>query len=616
MNAVVASTSVPFFAVLDDARAARAWWFSDWQGTHRLRASEPAQLDEVLRQGWAKAQHALVLADYEFGAQMLGVKAAAPGWLAIHWFATRRCLEGDQAVAGCLNDLEEAFAAPDCPCGFTRWQAELTEADYVHKVQALQEAIARGESYQINFTFRQSAQAYGSPLTLYRRLRARQSVPYGAVAHLPQEDGARWLLSLSPELFLRLETDGTVSTEPMKGTAPIVGDGRDDERARALHEDAKNRAENIMIVDLLRNDLGKIARVGGVSVPALFEVNAFGKVWQMTSRIQAQLQEGIGAADIVRATFPCGSITGAPKRAAMQLIGATETSPRGLYTGTLGFLEPPSAGGSVSGCLNVLIRTLELYPTPEHPHRFDARLGVGSGIVADSDPAAEFEECAWKSAFTRGLAHDFALIETLRVDNGRCELLQAHRERMAASAQELGFDWDEAEFARVAAAALAEAAAGVWRLRLILDDNGLRAECTPLAPLPAGQKVALHPQRLPMRDFLRRHKVSARAFYDNVWQTAAAQGAFDGVVLNEAGQVLEGGRSSIFIRLDGQWHTPPLTLDILPGVMRAQILRHPERYLGAGGVNESVFTTQELDAAEKIILVNALRGVVAVDRLR
>lgn len=247
------------------------------------------------------------------------------------------------------------------------------------------------------------------------------------------------MLCFSPELFLKIGADGTISTEPMKGTAPILGDGQDERRAAELQNDPKNRAENVMIVDLLRNDLGKIAQTGKVRVPEPFKVSRFGSVWQMTSTIQAQALPNTSFADILRAAFPYGSITGAPKLMSMQIIESLEAEPRGLYTGSIGYLNPCAGGLGFEGIFNVVIRTLSLKPVsdPISDDLYQGVYGVGSGIVIDSDPAAEYRECGWKARFLNELRPAFGIFETMRVENRQCRLLDLHLGRLKTSAQAL-----------------------------------------------------------------------------------------------------------------------------------------------------------------------------------
>ena len=346
---------MPYFALFDDAVSGRAKLYQNHVESRLFHHNELDSLDDALQKGWQKGLHSVLFADYEFGLPLMGMDSERGGNLALHWFAD--CADIDAASWLAQN-------SDDLPAGISTPQSSVSEADYLDRIRQIHEAIRRGDTYQINYTTRLHLQAYGNPVSLYRRL--RQPVPYAVLSHLPDAAGkSAWTLCFSPELFLKIGADGTISTEPMKGTAPILGDGQDERRAAELQADPKNRAENVMIVDLLRNDLGKIAQTGKVCVPEPFKVSRFGSVWQMTSTIQAQALPHITAADILRAAFPCGSITGAPKRMSMQIIESLEAEPRGLYTGSIGYLKPCEGGLGFEGIFNVVIRTLSLKPVSD-----------------------------------------------------------------------------------------------------------------------------------------------------------------------------------------------------------------------------------------------------------
>ena len=304
-------------------------------------------------------------------------------------------------VAQWLDSRVDADAAP---AGVADIRANVDQAEFTRALHRIHDYIVAGDTYQVNYTYRLRFDAFGSPLALYARLRARQPVPYGALVTLP--DGGA-LLSLSPELFVR-HAQGELTARPMKGTAPAAPPEQTAENARratALAADPKNRAENLMIVDLLRNDIGRIAVTGSVKVPALFEVTRYSSVLQMTSTVQARLRDDASLADIFQALYPCGSITGAPKRRTMEIIAELEPAPRGIYTGAIGWFDPPAAGAAHAVgdfCMSVPIRTLALQPAgPDGIRR--GEMGVGAGIVLDSDPHEEFAECQLKARFLTGL---------------------------------------------------------------------------------------------------------------------------------------------------------------------------------------------------------------------
>lgn len=589
---------MPYFALFDDAVSGRAKRYQNHVESRFFRPEELDALDGALQSGWQKGLHSVLFADYGFGLPLMGVDSERGGNLAMHWFAD--CADID--AASWLAQHSDGL-----PAGISTPQSSVSEADYLDHIRQIHEAIRRGDTYQINYTTRLHLQAYGNPVSLYRRL--RQPVPYAVLSHLPDAEGqSAWTLCFSPELFLNIASDGTISTEPMKGTAPILDDGQDERRAAELQADPKNRAENVMIVDLLRNDLGKIAQTGKVCVPEPFKVSRFGSVWQMTSTIQAQALPNTSFADILRAAFPCGSITGAPKRMSMQIIESLEAEARGLYTGSIGYLNPCSGGLGFEGTFNVVIRTLSL--TPLSDGIYQGVYGVGSGIVIDSDPAAEYRECGWKARFLNELRPDFGIFETLRVENGRCALLDRHLCRLKTSAQALNLplpDGCENQIKQY----IARLPDGAFRIKALLASDGISLSRAVLNRLTDKQRVIISPTILPAQNYLRRFKTTCRTVFDQAWQTAETQGAFDSLFFNSDGILLEGGRSNVFVKYQGQWLTPSLDLDILNGIMRQAVLDEPQKYLQTNQVIETHITQKTLQEAEEIRLSNALRGVFA-----
>ncbi|HID8600512.1 TPA: chorismate-binding protein [Neisseria meningitidis] len=627
---------MPYFALFDDAVSGRAKRYQNHVESRFFRPEELDALDGALQSGWQKGLHSVLFADYGFGLPLTGVESERGGNLALHWFADCADTDAESWLARHSDGI---------PAGISTPQSSVSETDYLDRIRQIHEAIRRGDTYQINYTTRLHLQAYGNPVSLYRRL--RQPVPYAVLSHLPDAEGqSAWTLCFSPELFLNIASDGTISTEPMKGTAPILGDGQDERRAAELQADPKNRAENVMIVDLLRNDLGKIAQTGKVSVPEPFKVSRFGSVWQMTSTIRAQALPHTSFADILRAAFPCGSITGAPKKMSMQIIETLETEARGLYTGSIGYLNPCSGGLGFEGTFNVVIRTLLLKPVSNSvsdnldsgltnqdkatkpqtveivrqggatQHPFDSNppyrgvYGVGSGIVIDSDPAAEYRECGWKARFLNELRPDFGIFETLRVENGRCALLNRHLCRLNTAARALNLplpDGCENQIKQY----IARLPDGAFRIKALLASDGISLSRAVLNRLTDKQRVIISPTILPAQNYLRRFKTTCRTVFDQAWQTAETQGAFDSLFFNSDGILLEGGRSNVFVKHRGQWLTPSLDLDILNGIMRQAVLDEPQKYLQTNQVIETHITQKTLQEAEEIRLSNALRGVFA-----
>lgn len=593
---------MPYFALLDDAVSGISKYYQNHKQSRFLSAQNLDTLDTLLHEGWQQGWSAVLCTDYEFGLPLLNLPDPQRGCLALHWFESCETVDTEVWLTEHASGQASGISTPANQTG---------HADYLHAIQRIHEAIRRGDTYQINYTTRLHFDTYGHPIDLYRRL--RQPVPYAALSCLPDaDDVTQWTLCFSPELFLKIGSDGLIRTEPMKGTAPVLNDGQDEQRAAALKNDPKNRAENIMIVDLLRNDLGKIAQTGQVRVPEPFKVSRFGSVWQMTTEIQAKAQPYVSTADIFRAAFPCGSITGAPKRMSMHIIQELETAPRGLYTGSIGFLQPCKGGLGFEGVLNVVIRTLVLRQKPSEP-LYRAEYGVGSGIVIDSAPQAEWEECGWKARFVSHLRPEFGIFETLKVEHNQCLLLKRHLDRLkqAAFALNLLLPPDaETQILAYIAAMPSESC----RLKIAVhpDSDGLTLTHAPLRPLTGEQQVLLADTVLPRCDYLRRFKTTRRATFDQAWQNAEQQQAFDSLLFNTDGVLLEGGRSNVFVKINGQWHTPSLDLDILNGVMRQEILHRPHLYLHTDHVRESRITRDLLQQAEQLVLSNALRGCLPV----
>lgn len=544
--------------------------------------------------------HAVLIFDYELGA---GVHRIAPRPMQrpaarVLLFTQCRLLSRPQA------DDWLAEIAGEGPAGIAALEVSEDASQFAAALSRIHGWLEAGDAYQINHTFRYHFDAWGEPAALYRRLRKRQPVPYGALLLLP--DGGA-LLSLSPELFMR-QQGRRLTAQPMKGTARATGDvGRDAVTAAQMRADPKTRAENLMIVDLLRNDFGQVAETGSVQVPALFEVERFGAVLQMTSTVTASRRADAGLADLLTALFPCGSVTGAPKRRAMQIIRELEALPRGNYTGAIGWLE---AGGDF--CLSVPIRTLEL-AAPACGVRAGV-LGVGAGIVHDSKAADEYQECLDKAGFLTGIAPDFTLFETMHATRADgCRHLSRHLGRLEASARYFGFRWHPAYLRLQLDLACAALGDGEYAVKLRLNVSG-EASVESFAVMPWSQpvRVLLAPQPTASRDLFLRHKTSLREIYDQAWRAAETEGAFDMLFHNENGELTEGARSNVFVRMAGQWLTPRLDAGVLPGVMRGVLLDDP--LFGAG---EARLTMADLQQAEQVIVCNALRGAMpAVIALR
>ncbi|WP_303786021.1 aminodeoxychorismate synthase component I [Azovibrio restrictus] len=588
------------FALFEDRLAApgqpAAWLFEAPAACREIH--DCAQLQAALQEIAAQGLWSVWVLDYELGyllepkAQGAGQIDVAPARPFARLIAYARARSLDQSELDAWWAAQPPFEA----AGVGGLKAGLDEAAYQAAVARIQAYIRAGDCYQVNFTFPLHFQAYGRPLDLYRRLRQSQPVRYGGFV----QSASGTLISLSPELFLTRQGQRLL-TRPMKGTAARAEAAAADAQAAAdLANSAKNRAENLMIVDLLRNDLGRLALPGSVQVSQLFQVESYPTVHQMVSQVEARVADPDDFR-LLEALFPCGSITGAPKVRAMQIIHELEAGPRGLYTGALGWRSPE---GELR--LNVAIRTLELDAAGR------GRMGLGSGIVADSVAADEWRECLLKGRFLTALDPGLELIETLRLEvaAGRpCfPRLEGHCRRMAESATWLGFPWSRETTLATLEAQAEGLGDGVYRLRLTLNKAGvLDVRCVPLTPEPEGERLLLLADAvIQSRDPLRRHKTTSRSLYDQALARVAERPeVFDVLFLNEQGRVAEGARSNVFARIDGEWLTPPLASGALPGVFRAEML-------AAGLAREADLNLADLRRAEEIRCGNALRGWVPV----
>jgi para-aminobenzoate synthetase / 4-amino-4-deoxychorismate lyase len=478
------------------------------------------------------------------------------------------------------------------PASIGPLEPQVSTGGYLDAFAALAEAIRAGDIYQANLTLPLAGAANGDPLALYAAIRPEARAGYGGVIF----DGSHWLLSFSPELFFSLK-GREAKCKPMKGTRPR-GRGEAEDRALAeeLAQSAKDKAENLMIVDLLRNDLSRVAEAGSVRVEAPFAVETYPTLHTMTTTVRGRLQQGRGALDMIRALFPCGSITGTPKIRAMELIDAVERDARGPYCGAIGRIDEDG-----DAAFNVAIRTIRL--TPGENERHHAVLGVGGAIVADSEGMAEWRECLVKGGFARGAAGGFALIETMRFDpDVGVPRLERHLERMKASAAELGFSFDRHD-TRNRIQALCFELDGPTKLRLMLARSGeISLETAPLPEPPDGVVpcVAL-PLPVVAGDWRLRHKCSDRGFYEQALAVAQERGAREAVLVREDGLVTEGSYTNVFVERDGALLTPRAALGLLPGILRGELIEQ-------GRAAEAELTLGDL--ANGFFIGNGLRGLL------
>ncbi len=571
------------FVLLDDARvsgAASARLYVDpVEIVVTRRMENVAKALEALRTATRGGLHAVGYIAYEAGHALepkLTSLVAPQTDTPLLWFGLFRAFEEIAAddVPAILPDPAGAWIGAPTP--------DIARPEYDGAMAHVQGLIGAGDIYQANLTFGATVKTAGHPLALYAGLRSRAQAGYGGVIHT----GSEWILSLSPELFFAC--DGTtIRTRPMKGTAVRSTDLHADRAAAdGLSNDPKQRAENLMIVDLLRNDLSRIAIPGSVAVPELFRVESYPTVHQMTSTVTAAVADGHDAVDILRAIYPCGSITGAPKIRAMEAIAEIEAAPRGVYTGSIGRID----AGGLSAAFNVAIRTLHLKGD-------SARLGLGSGIVADSDSRDEWDECLAKGAFIAS-PRQFDLIETMAFDpvDGIARL-ERHLQRMKDSAALLGFEFDR-HAARNELQAATFHLRDRRRVRLLLGQSGAMAiETLPMPDAPDGA-VAVALTALPVDgdDFRLRHKTTDRGFYD-----AARQGVFEVLFTHPDGQLTEGSFTNVFVPDGGILLTPPLSHGLLGGILRAELI-------DTGAAREASLRADDLDAG--FFVGNSLRGLL------
>ncbi|BCS33029.1 aminodeoxychorismate synthase, component I [Luteitalea sp. TBR-22] len=566
-----------------------AWDVDLYQPSDVRRATRLDEVPEVV--AWAEAQArarrwVVLLLTYEAAPAFDAACVTQPpsGPVPLAWAAA---FDIAQAVEAPVREVAPAeLAAPS-------WAPAIDERRFTADLRRIHAHIAAGDTYQVNYTFPLTAPFPHDPGSWFAACAEQAHVDYAAYVDI----GEAVVMSLSPELFLERRGD-RIRTRPMKGTARRGRwPGEDARLAADLVASDKARAENVMIVDLLRNDLGRVAVTGSVRVRDLCALERYPTVWQLTSTIDATLRPGTSLAGLLAATFPCGSVTGAPKVRTMELIADLEHGPRGIYTGAIALLRP---GGDLVA--SVPIRTAVLdRGTGEMTY------GVGAGITADSDPAEEWAECLAKSRVVRppAVPGDARLFETMRLEEGRLLRRDAHVARVTASAALFGWPCDQARLARDLDALCAAHPTGTWRARLWLDRAGTTsAEAVPVDLAPRRWRVGLAASPVDPRSPLLFNKTSRREMYD---VARATRPDLDDVILwNGRGELTEGTVGNLVVERDGRRITPPVASGLLPGVFRAELLSQ-------GRVEEGVLTAADLARATRVWLVNSLRGWIDID---
>ena len=590
------------FVLLDNSagRGAPSLLFID--PVEVVSADAPAEVDGALARleaGLARGLHAAGFFAYELGYVLeprLAPLLPAGRNVPLLWFGL---YARPQAMSNAEVEHWLATHTRSVTYQFTDVTHAWNAATYQQRFAVVQDMIRAGDIYQLNLTFKARFRLSGSPLAFYRDMRQRQRVAYAGIV----DTGAVTVLSASPELFIE-QHGRVVTTRPMKGTAPRAGTpDADAEARRQLASDVKQRAENLMIVDLMRNDLGRIVEVGSVEVTDLFTVETFRTLHQMTSGVRATLKAGVGLADLLRAIFPPGSVTGAPKIRAMELIAELETEPRGVYCGGIGHVSP--AGDAL---FNVAIRSPVVF------RNATGEMGIGSGVVFDSEGAKEYAECLLKMKFLTDPPKSFELIETMLYEPGSgFWLLDRHLSRLESSARYFGYAYD----ACAVTAALAREIAGKererLRVRLTLAENGALTVTSAPQPRPSPDtrmRYVVSATRIASSDAFLFHKTTRRELYDGEWKHYnETLGADEVLYLNERGELAEGSRTTIFVERGGRLLTPPLASGLLPGTLRAELLE-------TGRAQESTLTLADLETADAVYLGNSVRGLLRAEPLQ
>lgn len=472
----------------------------------------------------------------------------------------------------------------------SNWTPNTSIQEYNRAIKEIKSNIEHGETYQVNYTIRMDADFHGDPFAFYKKLASSQSASYSAFLDIDDFN----ILSASPELFFHLK-DNKITTKPMKGT---IGRGKtineDKEKANWLYQSEKNRAENVMIVDLLRNDLGRLAKPGSVKVPELFTIEEYPTVFQMTSTVTGDIEPTKSIVDIFQALFPCGSITGAPKINTMNIIHKLETTPREVYCGAIGFITPDK-----EAIFNVPIRTVVINQDG------NATYGVGGGITWDSKEDEEYEEVLTKAKILSNTTTTFQLIETIALINGEYLVLQNHLTRLEHSASYFKYEFKQKLLVEKLQAIAVQHPKGKWRVRVLLYQDGnlsvtISPEQTSSIDKPT---VALAKRPVSQKDIYLYHKTTNRTVYDNALEDM--NDVFDVLLWNENNEITEFTKGNVVVELEGMLYTPPVRCGLLAGTYR-------EKLLNEGKIEERVISKKELPLCQNIWFINSVREWVLV----
>ncbi len=492
------------------------------------------------------------------------------------------CYDKVQDVTPDLSD----FSFDPVKAAVKDFQINRSRDEFVQDIKLIREHIKDGDTYQVNYTVEGGFRFEGDFEELFLSCVYNQSADY---VFLINHRG-KLTYSISPELFFR-KSGGKITVRPMKGTTKRGDDLRQDNAlVKKLKNSEKERAENVMIVDLMRNDLARICKPGSVSVEELFSVETYEKVHQMVSQISGTLEEDKSLSDIFRSIFPCGSITGAPKIRTMEIIREQEQRNRGIYCGSIGIINQDSA------MFNVAIRTFEIDKNSRK-----GVIGLGSGIVFDAYPQSEYEETLLKGTFLTNPGKEFFIFESMLIKKGRYHYLKEHMERLNRTAEMLLFKVNYSELSAHVSSIPMIRTYHPYKLKFSFSKYGdIKVEETKLESDKGKKKVRIADEVLPVNDKLRLYKTTNRETYNRWYSKAVEEGLYDYLFFNEEGFLLEGCINNVIIQEGSKLITPPLKLHILPGIMRAKLKK-------ANNISEELITRERLINAEKIYLSNSVR---------
>jgi para-aminobenzoate synthetase/4-amino-4-deoxychorismate lyase len=495
-----------------------------------------------------------------------------------------------------LKPDEIEFDADDISkYSITDFKLNTSPEEFEKNFTKIKNYIREGDTYQVNYTFKGKFNFSGSYTSFFQHLLFNQTGKYSAFIN--DDDG--FIISLSPEKFFSIKNN-KISSRPMKGTIERGFNHESDlASAQELVNSKKNRAENVMIVDLIRNDLGRLAEYGSVSVRQLFSTEKYESLFQMVSTITAKLKKEATLGAVIKNIFPCGSITGAPKIRTMEIINELEKEERGIYTGSIGVFNKDKVN------FNVAIRTLTVNKKTSR-----GELGIGAGIVWDSEPQKEYEETLLKSNFLTKPEHYFDLFETVLFENGKILFLEEHLERLKLAAEFFLFNFKERKIRKSFDDKIVELEHGKkYKIKINLNKWGkIKIETSDLQSAAENVKIVVSEKKINSQNRFQYFKTTNRRLYDAKYQKYSAKGFFDVIFLNEKNEVAEGSITNIFIRKDNSWLTPKLTSGILNGIYRSHLLKDDN-------IKEKLIFIEDLLKADEIKLVNSVRGEIRVNQL-